>query len=69
MAPLKPEYLEKLELPKEEDMTMAYWEQLHGAILGKAEPLVTTGQILRQMKIVETAFRSSEKNEVVKVEI
>lgn len=69
MAPLKPEYLEKLELPKEEDMTMAYWEQLHEAILGKAEPLVTTGQILRQMKIVETAFRSSEKNEVVKVEI
>ena len=69
MAPLKPEYLEKLELPKEEDMTMAYWEQLHEAILGKAEPLVTTGQILRQMKIVETAFRSSEKNEVMKVEI
>ena len=69
MAPLKPEFLEKLELPKEEDMTMAYWEQLHEAILGKAEPLVTTGQILRQMKIVETAFRSSEKNEVVKVEI
>ena len=69
MAPLKPEYLEKLELPKEEDMTMAYWEQLHEAILGKAEPMVTTGQILRQMKIVETAFRSSEKNEVIKVEI
>ena len=66
MAPLKPEFLEKLELPQEEDMTMAYWQQLHEAVLGKEKPMVTTGQIMRQMKIVEAAFESSRKNEVIK---
>lgn len=65
MAPLKPEYLETLELPKEEDMTMAYWENLRDAAAGKAEPIVTQTQILRQMKIVEAAFESSKKNEVI----
>ncbi len=69
MAPLKPEFLEKLELPKEEDMTMAYWTQLREAILGNKAPIVTTDQIMRQMKIVETAFESSRKNEVIKTNI
>lgn len=69
MAPLKPEFLEKLELPEEEDMTMAYWKQLREALLGNEKPLVTTGQILRQMKIVEAAFESSKRNEVIKTEI
>jgi len=69
MAPLKPEFIEQLELPKEADMTRAFWDQLHEAIMGKEAPLVTTGQILRQMKIVEAAFKSSEQNEVLKVEI
>lgn len=65
MAPLKPEYLEKLELPKEEDMSMAYWTNLLDAAAGRAEPLVTAEQILRQMRIVEAAFESSKKNEVI----
>ena len=69
MAPLKPEYLEKLELPEEEDMTMAFWAQLREAVLGHEAPMVTTDQILRQMKIVETAFESSRKNEVIRTEI
>lgn len=69
MAPLKPEFIEQLELPKEADMTRAFWDQLHEAIMGKEAPLVTMGQILRQMKIVEAAFKSSEQNEVLKVEI
>ena len=50
-------------------MTMAYWQQLHEAVLGKEKPMVTTGQIMRQMKIVEAAFESSRKNEVIKEEI
>ena len=69
MAPLKPEFIEQLELPKEADMTRVFWDQLHEAIMGKEAPLVTMGQILRQMKIVEAAFKSSEQNEVLKVEI
>ena len=69
MAPLKPEYLERLELPKEEDMTMAFWSQLHEALVGGEKPAVETAQVLRQMKIVEAAFESSRKNEVVHTEI
>ena len=69
MAPLKPEFLETLELPKEEDMTMAFWTQLREAALGHEAPMVTTDQILRQMKVVETAFESSRKNEVIRTEI
>lgn len=66
MAPLQPEHLEKLDIPVEEDMTLAYWTNLVKAAQGMEEPLVTTEQILRQMKIVEAAFESAEKNEVIK---
>ena len=69
MAPLKPEYLEPLELPKEEDETMAFWEQLRKALKGEEAPEVTTGQVLRQMQIVEAAFESSRKNEVIHTRI
>ena len=69
MAPLKPENLEVLPLPEEPDMTMAFWSQLVEALKGNEKPLVTMEQILRQMKIVETAFLSSCTNEVIKTDI
>lgn len=69
MAPLKPEYLEKIDLPKEENMTLEYWRNIVEVLKGNETPYVTTGQILRQMKIVEAAFKSAEKNEVIKVTI
>ena len=69
MAPLQPEHLEKLDIPVEEDMTLEYWDNLVKAAEGSATPYVTTAQILRQMKIVEAAFESAEKNEVIKTEI
>lgn len=69
MAPLKPEYLEKIDLPKEEDMTLEYWRNLIEALRGKETLYVTTSQILRQMKIVEAAFESAKRNEVIKTSI
>ncbi|MBO5239588.1 MAG: Gfo/Idh/MocA family oxidoreductase [Lachnospiraceae bacterium] len=69
MAPLKPEYLEKIDLPKEEDMTLEYWRNLIEALRGKEALYVTTSQILRQMKIVEAAFESAKRNEVIKTSI
>ncbi len=66
MAPLQPEHLEKLDIPVEEDMTLAYWDNLVKAAQGMEKPYVTTEQILRQMKIVEAAFESSKRNEVVR---
>ncbi|MCR5544167.1 MAG: Gfo/Idh/MocA family oxidoreductase [Eubacterium sp.] len=69
MAPLKPEFLEEVEIPDQVDMTMEYWSNLIDSIKGNAELHVTTEQILRQMKIVEASFESAEKNEVIKREI
>lgn len=69
MAPLKPEFIEEIEIPDLPDMTMEYWTNLVDAINGKAELHVKPEQILRQMKIVESSFESAEKNEVIKGEI
>lgn len=69
MAPLKPEFIEEIEIPKQEDKTMEYWENLVGAIKGEKSLHVKMEEILRQMKIVEASFMSAEKNEVIKTEI
>ena len=66
MAPLKPEFLEEIEIPEEEDMTMEYWTNLVNALRNGTPLHVTTDQILRQMKIVEASFKSAEENEVIK---
>ncbi len=69
MAPLKPEYLEKIQIPDEEDRSMSFWTNLVEAVKGNEEPIVTCDQIMRQMKIVEASFLSAKNNEVVKMEI
>ncbi len=69
MAPLKPEYLEKIDLPVEDDMTLEYWRNIVAALNGSETPYVTIEQIIRQMKIVEAAFASAEQNIVIKNEI
>lgn len=69
MAPLQPEFLEKLAIPVEEDMTLEYWTNLVASAKGEAKPYVTLEQILRQMKIVEASFESAKHNEVIKTEI
>lgn len=69
MAPLAKEMLETLELPQEEDMSLKYWKNLVASAEGKDTPYVKIDEILRQMRIVEAAFTSAEKNEVVKCEI
>jgi len=69
MAPLEPQHVEKLDLIETEDMPLAFWLNIIAAVEGKEVQYVNTDQVLRQMKIVEAAFLSAEKNEVVKVEI
>ncbi len=69
MAPLRPEFLEEIPIPEEEDMSMAYWNNLVDALRNGTPLYVTPEQILRQMKIVEASFRSAEENEVIKEEI
>ena len=69
MAPLKPEFIEEINIPEQKDMTMEYWENLVGTIKGNNELHVKMEEILRQMKIVEASFKSAENNEVIKTSI
>lgn len=69
MAPLKSEYLEKIDLPVEEDMAMEFWRNLVESLKGNENPYVKIDQIIRQMKIVEMAFESSRLNKVIETEV
>lgn len=69
MAPLRPEQVEQLEIPKQENMELAFWKNLVQAVEGRETPDVTAGQLLRQIQVVEAAFLSAEKNEVIKTSI
>ena len=69
MAPLEPGYIEKLEIPNVDDSPMKFWENLFDAMDGKGNPLISLEDLLRQMKIVEAAFASSEHDEIKHVSI
>lgn len=69
MAPLEKEMIETIDIPVEEDRTLYYWKNLVAAAEGKEKTFVTVDEIMRQMKIVEAAFKSAEENEVIKCEI
>ena len=69
MAPLHPDMLEALPIPKEEDMQMEFWDNLLRAARREEEPYVRLEQIYRQMRVVEAAFLSARENRVVETEI
>ena len=65
MAPLEPEFLERIELPKPVDETFGFWDNLLGALEGKNEAEVKPEEMLRIMEIVDAAFLSAKENRVV----
>lgn len=69
MAPLKPEYLETLPLPQAETDPYEYHRNLVAAVRGEEKPYVSFEGMRRDMKIVDLAFESSRRNEVIKTEI
>ncbi|MDE6889303.1 MAG: Gfo/Idh/MocA family oxidoreductase [Eubacterium sp.] len=66
MAPLKADQIEHLTIPKEDDMDLEFWDNLIKATEGRSMPYVTMEQLMRQMQVLEAAFLSARKNEVVK---
>ena len=66
MAPLEPEFLERIELPKPVDETFGFWDNLLGALEGKNEAEVKPEEMLRIMEIVDAAFLSAKENRVVR---
>lgn len=69
MAPLEPGYIELLKVSEVDDNPMMFWENLVDTLEGKSSPLVSKQDLIRQMKIVEAAFVSSERNKIIHVEI
>lgn len=69
MAPLRPENIEIIDLPNIEPYSNEYHKNLIAAIKGDENPLVTNTDMKRAMKIVMTAFESSDKKQVIKITI
>ena len=69
MAPLKPEYLETLDLPTAETDPYEYHRNLAAAVRGEEAPYVSFEDMRRDMQIVDLAFESSRLNEVIKTDI
>ena len=46
-----------------------YYRNIVRAIAGKEPPLVTHAQLMRVMRVIETAFRSAEENQVISCNI
>ena len=69
MAPLLPEYLETIELPRPERDPLAYHRNLAAAVEGREAPIVSFDDMRRAMKIVDTAFASSKLDRVIRTKI
>ena len=72
MAPRSENSTERIELSKPTDVLddlQVVYDQLLDAVEGKAELTIKSEQALRVMKVMEAAFESAEKHEVIKVNI
>lgn len=69
MAPLKPEYAETLPLPRVEEAPYVYHRNLFAAVRGEETPIVSFADMRRDMRILDLAFESSRKNQVIFAEI
>ena len=72
MAPRSENSTERIELSKPTDVLddlQVVYNQLLDAVEGKAELTIKSEQALRVMKVMEAAFESAEKHEVIKVNI
>lgn len=65
MAPLKPEFVEPLELPAVETDPLTYHRNLVRACEGLEPQFVSHDDMRRAMKIVDLAFESSKENQVI----
>ena len=69
MAPLQPEYIEKLDIPDVDTDPTEYHKNLFAAVEGKAVPIVTWDEMRRDMKVIDAAFESAKLDQVVRTDI
>lgn len=68
MAPRTDETIHTEELPKVETDIKDFYRNVMDTISGKAEILIKHDELMRVMKLMETAFKSAELNQVVSFE-
>lgn len=66
MAHLEKENFEDISLPTVEDTPFDFYQNLIASINGEEMQVVTHEQMLRAMKVIETAFESSKQHSVIK---
>ena len=66
MAPLKPEYLETLQLPEVFDDPYEYHRNLAAAVQGREAAYVSHRDMRRLMKTVDLAIESARRDEILK---
>lgn len=69
MSPLQPEFIEEIPLPVVQGNPHEYHRNLAEACRGSEKQYVTHQDMRRAMMIIDYAFESSERNEVIKAEI
>ncbi len=69
MAPRDEVTTDTYELERPASDVHDYYRNMVKAITGEADKLVTHGQVMRVLKVIETAFISADKNQVIPCEI
>lgn len=69
MAPLALENREDISIPHKEADPYIFWNNLINSIEGKEKPFVNSDDLLRQMRIVDTAFEASRTECIIKTNI
>jgi len=69
MAHLERECYEDLELFRPEDQHLLFYENLIDALNGEKDIIVTPEQIMRDMKVLESAFLSNQRGQVLATKI
>ncbi len=69
LAPRASDTMEELPLPKADVDKGFFYKNLYDALEGKCEPVVTTSEIRRVMKVIDTAFESGRIHKVIECNI
>jgi len=69
MAPLKPEQVERHDLPQVPDASRTFYQNLVSACQGQVQPLVTPESVRRTMQIIDAAFKSARTRQSMDVQI
>lgn len=67
MAPLTPEDIVRLDIPAVEDRSLLFYRNLVGALRGTEKPAVTPESVRRTMAVIDAAFASGRRNNVVEL--